>query len=194
MGKAFPHYTVQLLPGAALAGAAGLSYVIERWRAGRRELAILLAMATSVTLMGAAFVYMQPTPAERFEAQYGFQDNAEDAIAAAEIASAVEAMTQPTDYVYEWGRESEIYWLADRQPASRWLHNRPYKVDKSVMGEIIADLNEKRPAVILFTLEEEQLEAGAYTPPAEMKSYLDEHYRYAGRVGYADLYAREDAP
>jgi 4-amino-4-deoxy-L-arabinose transferase-like glycosyltransferase len=194
MGTAFPHYAVQLLPGAALAGAVGLSYVIERWRAGRRVPASALALAAGVTLAGATFVYMQPTPAERFEAQYGFRDNAEDAIAAAEIADAVEAMTEPTDYVYEWGRESEIYWLADRQPASRWLHNRPYKVDKSVMDEIIADLDETRPAVILFTLEEEQLAAGAYTPPEEIRAYLDEHYRYAGRVGYADLYEREGTP
>lgn len=195
MGTAFPHYAVQLLPGAALAGAVGLPYVVEGWRAGRRQLAFALALAAGITVGGAAFVYIQPTPAERFEVQYGFRDNAADAVAAIAIAERVEEMTEAGDYVYEWGRESEIYWLADRQPASRWLHNRPYKVDKTVMDEILADFEETKPAVILFTLEEGQLAAGAYTPPEQIGEYLERYYTYAGRVEYADLYERiEDAP
>ena len=101
-------------------------------------------------------------------------------------------MTQPGDYIYEWGKESEIYFLADRQPASRWLHNRPYKVDKSIIDEVIDDLEEKEPALILLTLEEDDLESGGYRPPAELAAYLDDHYRYAGRVVYADLYRREE--
>jgi hypothetical protein len=95
--------------------------------------------------------------------------------------------------VYEWGRESEIYFLADRQPASRWFHNRPYSVDKSVMADIISDLEETQPAVILFTLEKDKLESGDYSPPEALEDYVEQHYRYAGRVVYADLYQlRED--
>ena len=93
-------------------------------------------------------------------------------------------MTQPGDYVYEWGTKSQIYFLADRQPASRWLHNRAYKVDKSIMAEVIADLEEKQPKVILLTVERRH-------PPSALAAYLDQHYRFADRVEYADLYQRE---
>ena len=111
---------------------------------------------------------------------------------APQIAAVVEEMTRPGDYIYEWGKESEIYFLAGRQPASRWLHNRAYSVDKSILAEVISDLKEKRSAVILITLEEPKLASGGYRPPAELAAYLDDHYRYAGRVVYADLYRREE--
>src|SRR3990172_2587456 len=34
-GRLFPHYSIHLMPGAALAGAVGLLYVWERWQEGR---------------------------------------------------------------------------------------------------------------------------------------------------------------
>jgi len=191
MGRLFPHYSIHLMPGAALAGALGLAYVWERWQEGRWLPATLVGATMGVTVAAAAFLYSQPTAADRFEVQYWYRDNAEDAIVAPEIATAVRRMTRPGDYIYEWGRESEIYFLAGRQPASRWLHNRAYRVDKSVLGEVIDDLKEKRPALILLTLEKDDLVKGGYRPPAQLATYLDDHYRYAGRLLYADFFRRE---
>ncbi len=193
VGKVSPHYSVQLLPGAAVAAGVGLPHVWMRWHQGHRRLGMSMAAATAVTIAAAVFAYAQPTPADRFQVQYIFtgwpaHDYAEDAIEAPEIAEAVEAMTEPGDYVYEWGRESEIYFLADRRPASRWLHNRPYSVDKSVMVEVIADLEEKRPTVILLTSKLDTLGAAGQRPPPALAAFLARHYRYAGRVEYADLY------
>jgi hypothetical protein len=147
-----------------------------------------MAAATAVMVAAAVFAYTRPTPADRFEVQYTYRDYAQDAIEAPAIAEAVEAMTEPGDYVYEWGRESEIYFLADRQPASRWLHNRPYSVDKSIMTEVIADLEEKRPAVILLTFEGNEYEGAGNGPPPELAAFLARHYDEAGQVQYAKLY------
>jgi 4-amino-4-deoxy-L-arabinose transferase-like glycosyltransferase len=188
LGKTSPHYSVQLLPGAAVAAGVGLPYVWERWRQGHRRLGMGMLAATVVMVAAAVFVYTRPTSADRFEVQYRFRDYAQDAIEAPAIAEAVDAMTQPGDYVYEWGRESEIYFLADRQPASRWLHNRPYKVDKSIMTEVIGDLEEKRPTVILLTFEADEYEGARYGPPPELGAYLARHYDYVGQVQEADLY------
>jgi len=192
LGKASAHYSIHLMPGAALAAALGLLYVWERWQEGRRTLAAALAATALVTIGAAVFVYARPTPADRFEEQYTQRDYAKDAVLAPQVAAAVKEMTRPGDYIYEWGRESEIYFLADRRPASRWLHNRAYSVDKSVLDEVIGDLEEKRPAVILITLEEPELASGDYRPPSPLAAYLEDHYRYAGRVVYADIYKRED--
>ncbi|MDO8611744.1 MAG: glycosyltransferase family 39 protein, partial [Dehalococcoidia bacterium] len=192
LGKVSPHYSVQLMPGAAIAGAVGFAYAWERWREGWRLPATAVVVAASVTAGAAVFAYAQPTPADRFEVQYTYRDYAKDAIVAPEIASAVEEMTRPGDYIYEWGKESEIYFLAGRQPASRWLHNRVYSVDRSIIDEVIGDLEEKRPALILLTLEEDDLASGGYRPPAELAAYLDDHYRFADRVEYADLFQREE--
>ncbi len=192
LGKTSPHYSVQLLPGAAVAAGVGLPYVWERWRQGHRRLGMAMMAATAVMVAAAVFVYTRPTPADRFEVQYRFRDYAQDAIEAPAIAEVVETMTQPGDYVYEWGRESEIYFLADRQPASRWLHNRPYKVDRSIMAEVIDDLEEKRPTVILLTFEEDEYEGAKYGPPPELGAYLERHYDYVGRVQYAELYRLQE--
>src|SRR3990172_4245659 len=190
-GRLFPHYSIHLMPGAALAGAFGLLYVWERWQEGRWLPATLIVATIGVTAGAAAFLYSQPTAADRFEVQYWYRDNAENAIEAPQIATSVEKLTEPGDYIYEWGRESEIYFLADRRPASRWLHNRPYKVDKSVLDEVIGDLEEKRPTLILLTPERGEVASGGYRPPPALATYLDQHYRYAGRLYYADFYQRE---
>lgn len=193
-GKNSPHYNVQLLPGAALAGAIGLQLVIERWQAGQRQLGKLAFACLALTVAASAFVYAWPSPKERFLAQYGFVTYAENSVEAQEIAERVAALTEPDDYIYDFGRESEIYFLADRQPASRWLHNRAYEVDPSVMEEILQDLEQTRPALILLTFEcgrfSEEFEGCEAGPPAELQSYLDRHYRYAGQLHYAEFYLR----
>jgi hypothetical protein len=56
------------------------------------------------------------------------------------------------------------------------------------MTEIIADLEEKRPAVIMLTFEENEFEGAGSGPPPELAAFLARHYRYAERVQYADLY------
>ena len=192
LGKTSPHYSIQLLPAAAVAAAVGVPHVAEHWQRGDRKVRALAVAATALALGTIVFAYAQPTPADRFRVQYTYRDYADDAVEAPEIASAVKELTRPGDYVYEWGRKSEIYFLAGRQPASRWLHDRPYSVDKSILDEVIADLEEKRPALIFITLQEHQMGSGGYTLPAALKEHLDEHYRYAGRVKYADLYQREE--
>jgi hypothetical protein len=94
-------------------------------------------------------------------------------------------MTQPGDYVYEWGTKSQIYFLADRQPASRWLHNRAYEVDQSIIAEVIADLEEKQPKVVLLRVN--------HHLPAELAAYLEEYYRFTDRVEYAVIYQLKES-
>jgi hypothetical protein len=198
VGKNAPHYNVQLLPAAAMAGAMGLQVAVERWRAGRRRLGQVALACLAISVASSALVYAWPTPEDRFEAQYAFEDAiteyAERSVQAEEIAERVVTLTESGDYIYEFGRQSEIYFLADRQPATRWLHNRAYAVDEDVMDEILRDLGETRPALILLTFEcgpfATEFPGCENGPPAKLKAYLDKHYTYAGRVHYADLYLR----
>lgn len=194
LGKNSPHYNVQLLPAAALAGSVGLQVVIDRWQVGRRTLGRVALACAAVSIAASAFVYAWPTPEERFRAQYAFGHYAERSIEAQEIAEEVAALTERGDYIYEFGRQSDIYFLANRQPASRWLHNRAYSVDPSILDEILADLEENQPALILLTFEcgssSKEFPGCEAGPPAELKRYLDQHYTYTDAVHYADFYVR----
>jgi len=198
LGKSSPHYNVQLLPAAALAGSVGLQVVVDRWRAGQRRLGRVALACAAVSIAASAFVYARPAPEDRFQVQYALEDFLSDyagrSVEAQEIAERVVALTEPSDYIYEFGRQSDIYFLADRRPASRWLYNRAYDVDPSVLDEILRDLEEKRPALILLTYECDfwttEFRGCEDGPPAKLKTYMDQHYTYTGSVRYADFYVR----
>jgi hypothetical protein len=181
MGKGSAHYSIQLLPGAAIAAAFGLPRMMEWWGSGRRFLRAGLAGAAGVTVAAILFVYAKPTAEERFIAQYTFRDYADDAIGAPAIAMAIASKSAPGDFIYEWGRSSQIYFLADRQPGSHWFYNRPYEVNPSMITDVMADLRKRKPEVIFDT-------DADIPPPPELASYIRKNYHYAGQVNYAKLY------
>jgi hypothetical protein len=136
--------------------------------------------ATAITLMTLLFAYGRPTAGARFRVQYTFRDYANNALDAPAIASAVAARSAPGDCVYEWGRTSQIYFLADRQPCSRWFYDRPYEIRKSVISEVVADLQKRKASVIMLT--------GEIPAPLELSKLLNEDYRFVGQVKFAKLY------
>jgi hypothetical protein len=180
MGKGSAHYSIQLLPGAAIAAAFGLPRMIEWWKSGGRWLRAGFVAAGVVTVAAILFAYAKPTAEDRFIVQYTFRDYAEDAIGAQEIAKAVASNSAPGECVYEWGRSSQIYFLANRKPCSRWFYNRPYEVNKSMIAEVMSDLQKRKPAVLFDTAD--------IPLPLELAQFISKNYRYAGQVKYAKLY------
>jgi hypothetical protein len=133
-----------------------------------------------VTAATVLFAYTRPTAESRFAVQYTFRDYADDAIGAPAIAKAVAQRSNRGECVYEWGRSSQIYFLADRQPCSRWFYDRPYKSYPPMISEVMEDLRKREPAVLMIT--------GEIPPPPELSKFISENYRYAGQVKYAQLY------
>lgn len=197
LGKTSPHYNVGLLPAAAVLGAIGLDSVIDGWRAGRRRQGYALAACALIAAGVSLFLYARPDADDRFLVQYTYTDYTYRSLDARVIADEVAALTAPDDYVYEFGRQSDIYFLADRRPASRWVHNRAYGIYPSMMAEVMRDLELRRPKVVLLTYKcepsSEEFDGCRSGPPVELRQHLDAHYRYAGRVEYAELYLRVDA-
>lgn len=183
MGKGSAHYSIQLLPTASIAAVFGLITLVQLWREKDRAFKLSVALVSLVTLGALTFAYTRPTVNERFEVQYTYRDYADDAIAAPAIASAVAAISSEDECIYEWGRSSQIYYLADRSPCVRWLHNRAYEVDPLVMNEVMAGLRLSSPEVVLVTSQDVPV-----PPPLEM--FIRDEYRYLGQVEYAVLYKR----
>lgn len=196
MGKMSAHYSVGLVPAAAILGAVGFDVVYDAWRAGQRRLGYG-ALACAVVSVGiSGFLYAHPTSTDRFVIQYTYRDYAYRSVDAQAIADKVDSLTGPDDYVYEFGRQSDIYFLANRKPASRWVQERAYGIDPTMMDEVLKDLNTRQPKLILLTYEcvwsAHDFQGCESGPPQPLKDYLGAHYQYYGRVDYADFYLRAD--
>ena len=184
VGKGSAHYCIHLLPGGAIAAVFGITCLRNHWRSGGLALRVALVAATGVTAIALLFAYGRPTAAARFKAQYMFRDYANDTVDAPAIASAVAARSAAGDCVYEWGRTSQIYFLSDRQPCTRWFYDRPYELRKSMISEVVADLQKRKPTVIMLTTE--------VPAPLELSRLIEEDYRFDGQVKFAKLYVPLD--
>ena len=99
-------------------------------------------------------------------------------------ARSLKAHTSPSETVWNYGRDSQIYFYADRSPAVRFFYDRPYWLDAATLTETIASLRQARPQYIVDT---QPGDAWDYHPP-ELMALLAQQYDYVGKVQYADLY------
>ncbi len=79
------------------------------------------------------------------------------------VAAAIDDLTEPSDMIFVWGQAPEIYWVSQRDPATRYPHigfitgvtpKRP-GVDAYVLSQpeaadnLLSDLQRERPALIV---------------------------------------------
>ncbi|GAA5013040.1 ArnT family glycosyltransferase [Kitasatospora paranensis] len=95
----FGHYYLQLMPPLVLLGVGAVSTSAVRWRP------VLTYSAVACTVFWSLAVFW---PGQKLTQT-------------TEVATAVAAQTTPKDTVLVWGMHPELYWLADRRPASRYL-------------------------------------------------------------------------
>jgi len=97
----FGHYYLQLVPALALIAVSGLPAVGRAWKRAA------VGLAVPAVAMG-IFGFFPP--------------NARGIIPYREVADRVRALTVPSDRIFVWGEYPEIYWAADREPATRFIH------------------------------------------------------------------------
>ena len=95
----FGHYYLQLMPPLVLLGVGAVATSAIRWKP---------VMIYSTAAATAFWVLALAWPGERLDRS-------------TEVASAVAAQTTSKDTVLVWGMHPELYWLADRRPATRYL-------------------------------------------------------------------------
>jgi hypothetical protein len=99
----FGHYYLQLVPPLALiAGVSGLPALVGRMRTW-----VVAGLVVPVMAMW-LFSFFPP--------------NARGIIPYRTVADRVRSLTAPSDRIFVWGEYPEIYWAADREPATRFIH------------------------------------------------------------------------
>jgi len=97
----FGHYYLQLIPPLALIAVSGLPALTGVWR---RAVAGLVAPVLAMWV----FSFFPP--------------NARGIIPYRTVADRVRTLTTPSERIFVWGEYPEIYWAADREPATRFIH------------------------------------------------------------------------
>jgi len=185
-GHYFIHYLVQVLPALALAAsamAAGIPIRVSRTTGA--GFALLLLVATGQSLAADLPVYLGATDADRMALKEGDDVARERAVESAEVAAWIAARTSPSDRIFEYGRESQVYFAAGRQPSARFFYDRPLWGSPANQAETLASLEAAPPVYFIDTTEGDK--AWSEHPP-ELLAFLAQRYDDLGWVAFAHIY------
>ncbi len=113
-------------------------------------------------------------------------------------------LTSKENAVYIWGFEPIVYWMAEREPASRFIYNVPQRADwgsDTAKVELMESLDKNRPQVVLVQRGDvfpavtgnwsDSADALAAFP--ELDEWLRRELRWSTGVEGFDVYERPDA-
>jgi len=190
VGRLFSHYYVQLLPGMSLLVPVGL---VALWRrmVSRPKVAIAygLVIATLVSLVCilSAQVYLRESASNRHEAKFPRDPETQLEVQSPDLGRYIRERTDPSDYVYNLGFQSELYFYSDRRSPTRYMFDRLFEVDKTLMAKALTDLNQNKPKLVIDSARYETWREIRYdrTP---IDDFLRINYEYLGKAYYADIY------
>jgi hypothetical protein len=138
-----------------------------------------------VALSTNAVMYFAPKPAERRVAETVlYQKEWEEASRA--LGAYIRERTSSDETIFNFGREPQIYFYADRRPAAQYFYDWAYQYDDVTLQKTVEVLSLKRPAYIIDSVQPPLFPPGPR--PAALKALLDEDYEYVGSLYFADIY------
>ncbi len=158
--RAYVHYYYPMLPGLALLTAPTLLWLVRQphgpgllqrlahWTTPLALTAVLLVPLVTGNLRVAA-----QTPAQQSVALYS--DDGQLFADAEQVAAYIQAHSAPNTRLFVWAAEPEIYVLAQRQPASRYVYDYPLVLFPELGGGLQTELQRTPPAMVVVY-------AGAY--------------------------------
>lgn len=189
-GRFYQHYYVMLLPGAALLVPAGIDWFRLRWRTRTaRALALaIMPVLAALSLVINGQIYLQPSPEDRHVQKFSNHPMREWEVESSQLAAWIREHTAEGDLIYNLGFQSEVYFYADRKPASRLLFDNPFTVNGAFEDEAVRDLAKNKPVYIFDSAiyEPDGWLANYYSEP--VSDFIKANYEYVGKVYYADVY------
>lgn len=188
-GRFFPHYFLQLMPAAAVLTALVVYEVATKRRVapiGKPALAVGLFMIV-VSAGTTGVMYLAPREAEQRIAE-SVAEQKEWESNSRQLGEYIAARTDPDDEIFNFGREAQIYFYADRRPAVRYFADWPFWWDESTLYGTIKALRTNRPVYIIDTAQPPLFEHYAEYHPPVLINLLEEEYDYVGRMYFADIY------
>jgi len=181
-GKFFPHYFIVLIPFLAVSCGIGLARLSRLPRVPALLAGIVLALLLVPTAVQTTQFYTDFSPEEVSIQKFNttlFADSVK-------VASYLKQKTRPDDYIYQWGFEPELYFLADRRsPSPLFASIGPsWAPDpRKATAELRQRLTATRPAYIVV-----QEEFANYPGDEEVSRYVNENCDKAATIEYAQIF------
>jgi 4-amino-4-deoxy-L-arabinose transferase-like glycosyltransferase len=194
VGRFFPHYFAQLLPGMSLLVPLGIRFLQEKWRksAGLGALySVLIGGLAVLALFLAATIYGRSSADARHLAKTPDKTLSKWETESAELATYVRANTSQDDLIYNLGFQPELYFYSERASPTRFLFDRPFAADQGYVDEALHDIESHPPKYIIDSARFDPWEPGRYDSSA-IRAFIADRYEYVGKVYYADLYRLRD--
>ena len=193
-GRYFPHYFLQLVPALAVLAAVAVYYRYrERYIHPVGKLPLAIAGFLAIVSLGTnAALYIAPLAAEQRVAANVYEQKQweEDSRA---LGAYIAERTAPNDTIFNLGRESQIYFYADRRPAVRYFYDWALWYDERNLPKVMKELRTSMPAYIIDSAQPPLFQDWKKYHPAAFMEFLDKHYEYAGRIYFADVYRLKTA-
>jgi len=117
------------------------------------------------------------------------------------IAQFITENSTKDDHLFIWGFEPLVYFLASRQPASRFITHQPLSSRWQMPGwreELMEDLEQNRPLYFLVLRNDQMPVVTGYNLDslnllgqfASLSAYLRKHYKYVGEMEDFLIYRR----
>jgi hypothetical protein len=184
--RPYPHYYLAAVPFLSLWAGAGVVALAE-W-IGRRAPSGVAAMVSIVAL---ALLLVPPvregwplrvqTPYEQIGRLYGVEGYAFFGHAD-KVADYVVEHVRPDQPIFVWAAEPEIYYLARRRPAARFVYDYPVERIPGGRDELIATLRQVAPPLIVTYHAVRPMGFDPFMP--------DYGYELRATIGGYDIYER----
>lgn len=148
-GYELTHYYVQLLPAASLFAGVSLSAIGGLPRPGRRAFGV--SLAPLFVLGGGVYATYASDGALRAEIHSRYERIYACESATPAIGAWIAARSQPGDGVWNFGRDTGIYFYANRQPATRFMYDRSFQLDPATARAALSSLEAAPPRYIVDT-------------------------------------------
>jgi hypothetical protein len=181
-GYELSHYYVQLLPAAALLAAITCGGITKLQRPAR--LAVSIALAPLFVLGGGVYATYASDAQLRAEVHSRYDSIYACESATPAIGAWLAARSAPSDAVWNFGRDTGIYFYAGRQPSTRFMYDRSFHLDPPTARAALRSLEAAPPRYVVDTYACVFRDA----PPPAITSFIAARYERVATVDYAVIY------
>jgi 4-amino-4-deoxy-L-arabinose transferase-like glycosyltransferase len=181
-GNFHDHYYVQLAPPLSLLGAVGLRRLLSERR--RVVIAVCAAVAVATIIVTAPLWDASDSAQAR-----AIWPNDPHLAHAAAVAAYVRGHTRPGDRIFTLWAAADVYYLADRRPAVRYMWYRNIQAIPGALPAARDALAGRRPALVVLVQRPKALD-----PSGATTRILFRNYRVVARVDGTPILARRSPP